>query len=50
MQPTEDIPHEPPLSSTGHALPRRTSPEKAIALRHHQLARDAPPESESRPE
>ncbi|KAL7910934.1 frequency clock protein [Trichoderma velutinum] len=41
MQPSEDRPHEPPLSSTGHPLPRRTSPENSITLRHHQLARDA---------
>ncbi|EHK24183.1 frequency clock protein-like protein, partial [Trichoderma virens Gv29-8] len=41
MQSTEDRPHEPPLSSTGHPLPRRTSPETSITLRYHQLARDA---------
>ncbi|KAL7938848.1 frequency clock protein [Trichoderma chlorosporum] len=41
MQPTEDIPHQPALSSTGHPLPRRASPETSVTLRHHQLARDA---------
>ncbi|KAM0262475.1 hypothetical protein ACHAQJ_001729 [Trichoderma viride] len=41
MQPTAGRPHEPPLSSTGHPLPRRTSPENSVTLRHHQLARDA---------
>ncbi|KAJ4861962.1 frequency clock protein domain-containing protein [Trichoderma breve] len=40
MQPAEDRPHEPPLSSTGHPLPRRSSPENSITLRHHQLAHD----------
>ncbi|KAL7810037.1 frequency clock protein [Trichoderma aethiopicum] len=41
MQPTEGKSHEPLLSSTGHPLPRRASPENSITLRHHQLARDA---------
>ncbi|KAL7962126.1 frequency clock protein [Trichoderma compactum] len=41
MQPAEDRPYEPPLSSTGHPLPRRSSPENSITLRHHQLAHDA---------
>ncbi|KAH8130693.1 hypothetical protein ACSS6W_002773 [Trichoderma asperelloides] len=42
MQPTEGSPPEPPLlSSTGHPLPRRTSGQNSITLRHHQLARDA---------
>ncbi|KAF3068241.1 Frequency clock protein [Trichoderma lentiforme] len=40
MQPAEDRPHEPPLSSTGHPLPRRSSPENSITLRHHKLAHD----------
>ncbi|KAF5024917.1 hypothetical protein F66182_3001 [Fusarium sp. NRRL 66182] len=32
----------PPTSSkTGHPLPRRTSPENSITLRHHRFARDA---------
>ncbi|KAL6870510.1 frequency clock protein [Trichoderma novae-zelandiae] len=31
---------EPLVSSTGHPLPRRASPENSITLRHHQLARD----------
>ncbi|QUC23173.1 uncharacterized protein UV8b_07414 [Ustilaginoidea virens] len=30
-----------PLSSTGHPLPRRTSPSNSVTLIHHQLARDA---------
>ncbi|KAL7918747.1 frequency clock protein-like protein [Trichoderma austrokoningii] len=42
MQLTEGNPQkQPPLSSTGHPLPRRTSGEHSITLRHHQLARDA---------
>ncbi|TFB07608.1 Frequency clock protein [Trichoderma ghanense] len=42
MQPTEgNNSHKPLLSSTGHPLPRRASPENSITLRHHQLARDA---------
>ncbi|KAM0561758.1 hypothetical protein ACHAPJ_002927 [Fusarium lateritium] len=32
----------PPASSkTGHPLPRRSSPENSVTLRHHRLARDA---------
>ncbi|RFU80086.1 frequency clock [Trichoderma arundinaceum] len=41
MQPTDGRSHEPPLSSTGHPLPRRTSPENSVTLQHHKLARDA---------
>jgi hypothetical protein len=41
MQPTDGRPPETPLSSTGHPLPRRTSAENSVTLRHHQLARDA---------
>ncbi|OTA05458.1 Frequency clock protein FRQ-1 [Trichoderma parareesei] len=41
MQPKKGKSQEPLLSSTGHPLPRRTSPENSITLRHHQLARDA---------
>ncbi|PTB61979.1 frequency clock protein [Trichoderma citrinoviride] len=41
MQPTKGKSHEPLLSSTGHPLPRRTSPENSVTLRHHQFARDA---------
>ncbi|KAF5002694.1 hypothetical protein FGRMN_232 [Fusarium graminum] len=41
----QDISHQtqpPPSSSkTGHPLPRRTSPENSVTLRHHRLARDA---------
>ncbi|KND89405.1 Frequency clock protein [Tolypocladium ophioglossoides CBS 100239] len=31
----------PPLSPTGHPLPRRNSAANSVTLRHHQLARDA---------
>ncbi|KAF3763801.1 frequency like sequence [Cryphonectria parasitica EP155] len=29
------------LSDRGHPMPRRTTPEKSVTLRHHRLARDA---------
>ncbi|OLN96048.1 Frequency clock protein [Colletotrichum chlorophyti] len=32
---------QPPTSPKGHPLPRRSSPEASITLRHHRLAREA---------
>ncbi|KAL0939688.1 frequency clock protein [Colletotrichum truncatum] len=32
---------QPPTSPKGHPLPRRSSPEHSITLRHHRLAREA---------
>ncbi|GJN71462.1 hypothetical protein PLICBS_005527 [Purpureocillium lilacinum] len=44
MQSTANKSHgtqPPPVSPTGHPLPRRTSPANSVTLRHHRLARDA---------
>ncbi|KAI8240337.1 Frequency clock protein [Colletotrichum sp. SAR 10_99] len=32
---------QPPTSPKGHPLPRRSSPENSVTLRHHRLARQA---------
>src|SRR5690349_10264135 len=41
MMPESEVKSRDSHSSSGHPLPRRTSPADSVTLKHHRLARDA---------